>query len=103
MKVLVLGVQFYDFKGKEGNQIDFAKVHYVCSDVVERNTVGLVVSELNLSTDVAIQFGFKDSTNVPSFYDFTFETQLDYRGKPIAKLVKVLKLDSFDINKISSK
>lgn len=101
MRVLVLGVQFYNFKGKEGNQIDFAKVRYVCGDVTERNTVGLVVSELNLATDVAVQFGFKDSANIPAFYDFGFETILDYKGNPVAKLTVVKKIDDFSFSKVS--
>ncbi|WP_417202849.1 hypothetical protein [Acetoanaerobium sticklandii] len=100
MKVLVLGVRFYDFVGKEGKKIEFAKVHYVSPDVEDRNTVGLVVSELNVSLETAKKFNLDKFDNVPAFYEFTFETILDYKGLPKAQLTECKLLQNFDVNKI---
>lgn len=101
MRVLILGVKFYDFVAKDtGQKINFARIYYVAPDVKERNTKGLVVSELNVSIENAIKFQLDQVNNVPAVYDLDFEIELDYKGQPKPKLVKCEIVSNFNLEKV---
>lgn len=101
MRVLILGVRFYDFVAKDtGERINFARVFHVSPDVTEKNTKGLVVSELNISIDNATKFALNDASKVPAVYDLDFEIRLDYKGNPKPTLVSCNLVNLFDIHKV---
>lgn len=101
MRVLILGVKFYDFIAKDtGQRINFARIYHVSPGVQERNTKGLVVSELNVSIENAVKFKLDQVNNFPAVYDLDFELELDYKGQPKPKLVKCELVSNFNLDKV---
>lgn len=99
-RVLVLGCKFYDFIGNDGKPVQFARLFYLSDDIEEKNTIGMVVGQLNITLPVAKRIGFDVEGTLPAVCDLDLGIYFDYTGKPQVRLDDALIIKALDMGQL---
>ena len=96
-RVLVLACKPFDFIGNDGKPVQFARIWYISDDIQDKNIIGMVVGQMNISLSLAKKIGFSLEGSLPAICDLELDVYFDYAGNAKVRLDDALIIKALDM------